>query len=87
MKRMKHYSEALDTVLFQRSWEPVFRTLSDEDAGKLIKGIYQFMDGEEPKFENAQLEAVFLMIVKQLEGSSYRYLVRSGAFDDEEVKA
>lgn len=73
---MKHYSEAINTVIFQKSWSPIFEKLSDENAGKLIKAIYDFMNGEEPELEDDTLDAIFLSMVDQIENSARKYLNR-----------
>lgn len=73
---MKHYSEAINTVIFQKSWSPIFEKLSDENAGKLIKAIYDFMNGGEPELENDTLDAIFLSMVDQIENSARKYLNR-----------
>ena len=79
---MKHYSEAINTVIFQKSWSPIFEKLSDENAGKLIKAIYDFMNGGEPELENDTLDAIFLSMVDQIENSARKYLNRI-QYDDE----
>ena len=73
---MKHYSEAINTVIFQKSWSPIFEKLSDENAGKLIKAIYDFMNGGEPELEDDTLDAIFLSMVDQIENSARKYLNR-----------
>lgn len=73
---MKHYSEAINTVIFQKSWSPIFEKLSDENAGKLIKAIYDFMNGGEPELEDDTLDAILLSMVDQIENSARKYLNR-----------
>lgn len=79
---MKHYSEAINTVIFQKSWTPIFQRLSEENAGKLIKAIYDFMNGEEPELEDDTLDSIFLSMVDQIERSAKRYFSRI-QYDDE----
>ena len=70
---MKNYVEALNTVIFNKSWSPLFKTLDDENAGKLIKALFVFMNGEEVKIEDDQLNAIFLCIADQIERSARKY--------------
>lgn len=79
---MKHYSEAINTVIFQKSWTPIFQRLSEENAGKLIKAIYDFMNGEEPELDDDNLDVIFLSMVDQIERSAKKYLARL-QYDDE----
>ena len=79
---MRHYSEAINTVIFQKSWTPIFQRLSEENAGKLIKAIYDFMNGEEPELDDDNLDVIFLSMVDQIERSAKKYLARL-QYDDE----
>lgn len=67
---MKHYVEALNTVIFNKSWTPLFKALSDENAGKLIKALFDFMNGDKIDLEDTQLRAIFLSIADQIKHSA-----------------
>ena len=45
---MSEYARYIATMMFFRSWRPMFQMLSDERAGELIKAIFAFCDGESP---------------------------------------
>ena len=79
---MRHYSEAINTVIFQKSWTPIFQRLSEENAGKLIKAIYDFMNGEEPELDDDNLDVIFLSMVDQIERSAKKYLARLQCDDE-----
>ena len=81
---MTRYSESLDTVLFQKSWSPIFRSMTNEDAGDLIKGIFCYMDGEEPEFDDYRIERSFELIMKQIERSARKYVKKVQAYECEE---
>lgn len=46
---MSEYAHYIATMMFFRSWRPMFSMLSDERAGELIKAIFAFCDGEKPE--------------------------------------
>lgn len=73
---MRYYAEALNTVIFNKSWTPLFMSLSDEDAGKLIKALFDFMNGEKVTFDDDHLKAIFLCIADQIEHSARKYYLR-----------
>lgn len=82
---MKHYSEAMNQVLFQKSWAPIFRSLTDAEAGKVIKSVYDFMSGNDPELDDPKLDGIFLMIADSIECSAKKYLAKVQYFrsDDE----
>ena len=72
----KNYVKELDTFLFRRSWGELILSLSDEDAGKIIKGLYRFANGEDTppeKFDSYTLASVYSMIRNQLNYSARRF--------------
>ena len=81
---MRHYVEALNTVIFNKSWTPLFKALSDENAGKLIKALFDFMNGEKVNLEDDQLRAIFLSIANQIEHSARKYYSRVYQEDGDE---
>ena len=78
------YSESLDTVIFQKSWSPLFMSLTDEEAGKLIKAVVSFMEGEDPELEGAQIVRAYLAITKQIERSAKKYYKKVQSYDEED---
>lgn len=55
---MINYSTELDTFLFRRSWGDVFKDLTEVQAGKLIKAIYLFTEGEDAAPEEPALKTL-----------------------------
>lgn len=58
-------------VLYTEQKE-VVDSLSDENAGKLFKGIYEYVSGSEPQFNNL-LKFVFIPIRQQLDRNAQKY--------------
>ena len=81
-RMMSYYVRYMNTVLFQKSWSRIFETLSDEDAGLLIKALFAFMDGDSVVLENDRLDGIFLMMADQIENSARKYVIKAG-LDDE----
>ena len=72
-----NYTKNIDTFLFRRCWGDLFLGLSDADAGKIIKALYRYTNGEEtpPKdFGDRTLVSVYSMIIRQLNYSSRRFI-------------
>jgi hypothetical protein len=84
---MKHYAEALNTFLFKRSWGEIFIALPDEQAGQLIKAIYNYTCGEDPVIEDRTLQSVCKAITADLDGSAFRYLDKAGYFKEDKDNA
>ena len=68
------YSECIDTAIFYKSWSQVFERLTDEKAGQLIKAIYDFMNGGDPKLDDPILGAILEIMTKQIENSARKYI-------------
>ena len=76
---MNRCVKKIRTFIFQKAWGQIFQNLSDEDAGRLIKAILIFANGDDPDLsDDNQLEALFLIISDQIEESAKRYLSRTG---------
>lgn len=73
---MLNYAKMLDTFLFRRSWGEVFKALTDEEAGKLIKAVYLFTEGEETLLQEPALQREYSMICKQLNQSSQKHTLK-----------
>lgn len=61
-----------DSFVLYTAQKEVIDNLSDEDAGKLFKGIYEYVSGSEPKF-NDLLKVVFIPIRQQLDRNAQKY--------------
>ena len=82
---MKNYSQAMETFLFRKSWGEIFRGLSDEKAGQLIKAIYTHATGESVTLEDTTLNSILKTITKEIDLSAYKYLKRAGYFDEDDT--
>ena len=81
---MQNYVKELDTFLFRRAWGAAFNNVSDREAGELIKGIYRYMDGEDPaEFSSQGIANLYELIRAQLNHSAYRYLEKIKTIEDE----
>lgn len=78
MKTINNYSIGLETFLFKRSWAEVFRDLTDEEAGRLIKSIFEFTEGTEAPPADPKTRAVYRLICRQLNNSAFAYLRKAG---------
>ena len=58
-------------VLYTEQKE-IIENLSDADAGKLIKGIFQYVSGENPQFDSL-LKLAFIPIRQQLDRNAQKY--------------
>lgn len=47
-------------------WQEIFKELPDEQAGKLIKHIFSYVNGENPETEDVLIKVVFLQIKQTL---------------------
>ncbi len=63
---------AKDSFILYTEQKEVIDNLSDEDAGKLFKGIFEYTLGNEPEFNNL-LKLVFIPIRQQLERNAKKY--------------
>ena len=81
---MSHYVEAVNTVIFNKSWTPLFKLLSDENAGKLIKALFDFMNGVRIDLDDEQLRAIFSCIADQIEHGARKYYLRVFREDENE---
>lgn len=78
VKSMSYYVNYINTVIFQKSWSRIFKTLSNEDAGLLIKALFEFMEGKSPELEDDTLDGIFLMMADQIENSARKYVIKAG---------
>lgn len=62
-----------ESFILYTEQKEVFENLSDEDAGKLIKGIFEHATGNQPEFNNL-LKLVFIPIRQQLDRNAQKYL-------------
>ena len=75
---MSYYVNYINTVIFQKSWSRIFKALSNEDAGLLIKALFEFMEGKSPELEDDTLDGIFLMMADQIENSARKYVIKAG---------
>ena len=74
------YCRFLDNVLIPKSWGRAFEQMSDEEAGRLIKALFEYMDGKDPELE-FRLKIVFNVMAQQAEMSAKRYCYKAGVFE------
>ena len=65
--------EEKKSFIIYNSWARLFMGLPEQEAGLLIKAICAHKLGEEYYFENAIVEAVFNMIVEQIDKDTEKY--------------
>ena len=75
---MSYYARYINTVIFRKSWSQIFESLSNEDAGLLIKALFGFMEGDSPEIEDETLNGIFLMMADSIEGSARNYVIKAG---------
>lgn len=73
---MKNYCISLSTFLFRRVWGNYFKNLTEIQAGKLIKAIYLFTEGEDATPEEPELKPLYKMITRQLNKSARQHIDR-----------
>ena len=61
-----------ESFILYTEQKEVIDNLTDEDAGKLFKGIFDYALGNEPQFNNL-LKLVFIPIRQQLERNAKKY--------------
>ena len=61
-----------ESFILYTEQKEVIDNLTDEDAGKLFKGIFEYAVGNEPEFHNL-LKLVFIPIRQQLERNAKKY--------------
>ena len=54
-------------------WIEVFEELSDEDAGKLIKHIFKYVNDQDPKADNPLVKLAFIPIKQHLKRDLKKY--------------
>jgi len=52
-------AQGKETVVIYKDWKNIFSKLSDEEAGKLIKHFFSYINDENPILENRLLDIVF----------------------------
>ena len=61
-----------ESFVLYTAQKEVIDNLSDEDAGKLFKGIFEYVSGSEPNF-NDLLKFIFIPIRQQLDRNAQKY--------------
>lgn len=54
-------------------WGDVIRRMSDEQAGKIIKAIYDYQDDKTASPDAPELKFVFMMIKQKLDENTAKY--------------
>ena len=83
---MKNYVKDTNTFLFRRSWGEVFKDMSDEEVGKIVKAVYAYADGVDDLTEQLTKypsKCIYKMMIRQLNNSSAKYLKRVEQFRKE----
>lgn len=63
----------MQSFLISKSWRGVIDTLTDDDAGKLLKALFQFAtDDEGPTLEGERLNLIFMMMADDIEQRAER---------------
>lgn len=76
--KIDNYTPYLETFLFKREWAEIFKELTDEEAGRLIKSLYLFTEGENQPPADIKTRVIYHTIAKQLNNSAYNYLRKTG---------
>lgn len=66
--------QELNTIVLQKTWKLIFDRLSDSDAGKLCKALFDFSSGGQPQLEDDNLQTLFMIMAERIENSSRRYI-------------
>ena len=61
-----------DNFLLKKSHREVFDTLSDEEAGKLIKGVFRYLDTGDSELEG-MMKAIFIPIKNEIDKNEETY--------------
>lgn len=70
-------NDDLSTFLMRKQYAEAFLTLPDELAGKVIKNVFRFVDGQRIEdIEDPTGMLLFNIIAAQIEESAQRYLRR-----------
>lgn len=62
-----------DNFLLKKSYQKIFNELSDDEAGKLIKGIFSYVNTKENNL-NGLLSAIFLQIKDYIDSNEEKYM-------------
>ena len=65
---------ARSVLLYKQRLIPAILPLTDEDAGRLVKGLCLFWSGEDVTLEDPQLMVIFTTIAEAMDRSAKRYL-------------
>lgn len=84
-KEYKNYSKYMNTFIFRKIWGEYILLFSDEDAGKLIKAVFQHTAGEsasEYLQDRKDLLRVAARMIHVLETNSISHLEKIGKLDE-----
>ena len=80
-KRMYDSLRRVNQALFQRSFYYIFRGLSDEEAGQLVKAVFATWASKAKKAkrpENIKIYPEYREIMRELDAAAERYLEKAG---------
>lgn len=73
----ENYSMQVGTFLFKKAWGELFKSMDDEQLGKLIKHVYLYTEGNEETPDDPAIKAPYKMITGELNRSCKRYVERN----------
>lgn len=66
-------AEGKNKIIFYRDWIEIFTALSDDEAGKLIKHFFKYINDEDPKPVDRITEISFIPLKAQLKRDLKKY--------------
>ena len=73
MMRMADYHKDNATFMLYKNWKALFDSLTDEEAGQLIKALFCFAcDGDTPELERL-ISGMFLMMTQQMNADGLKW--------------
>ena len=74
----KNYIKRLRTILLNKSWSKFFVQLSDEDAGRLVKALFNYAYGVQTDIEpGTALRGIYEVLTHDVNRSAYMFLRRT----------
>ena len=74
----RNYIRRLRTVLLNKSWSKFFVQLSDEDAGRLVKALFNYTYGLPTDIEpGTALRGIYEVLTHDVNRSAYMFLRRT----------
>ena len=70
----RNYAKECNNFLFRKSWVDVFRALTNEQAGTLIKSVCNFITGVDEPPEDPVVNVAYELTTAKLNDSCKRHL-------------